>query len=90
MNNARRKELETIAGQVKEAIAVLEGLKTDVEQAQSEEQDALDNLPDSFRDGEKGEKAQAAIEAMEEVMDKIQEAIDALEEVEGPIETAAE
>lgn len=35
-------------------------------------------MPESFQEGEKGEKAQAAIEAMENTQQSIEEAIDNL------------
>ena len=54
MNNARRKEINTL-------IAELEDLKSRLESVLEEEQEYLDNMPESFQGGEKGEKAQSAI-----------------------------
>lgn len=57
MNNNRRKELEKV-------INTLELLKQDIENLTSEEQDYLDNMSDSFQNGEKGGKSQTSIDAM--------------------------
>lgn len=45
MNNARRKEINTL-------IAELEDLKSRLESVLQEEQDYLDNMPESFQGGE--------------------------------------
>ena len=71
MNKDRRKEINQL-------IAELEDLKSRVESVLEEEQEYLDNMPESFQEGEKGEKAQAAIEALENTQQSIEEAIDNL------------
>jgi hypothetical protein len=76
MNDARRKQIEEVLGRISEARADLETLK-------DEEQDYYDNMPESFQNGQNGEKAQAAIDALDEAINK-------LEDVESDIETAKE
>ena len=49
MNRQRRKSIAEAIDKITEAIGMLEAVK-------EEEQDALDNLPDSFRYGERGEE----------------------------------
>lgn len=76
VNAERRKQLDKVLEAVSAARADLESLR-------DEEQEYFDNMPESFQSGEKGQAAEAAIEAMEE-------AIGSLEEAEGTIETAKE
>lgn len=72
MNNARRKEINIL-------IAELEDLKSRLESVLEEEQDYLDNMPESFQGGEKGEKAQSAIEALEYAVQGIEDACENLQ-----------
>lgn len=48
-------------------------LKEQVDLIMEEEQEALDNMPESFQEGEKGERAQAAIEALENASSAFEE-----------------
>lgn len=54
MNKARRAIVEKIIGQL--------------EEVQEEEQEAYDNLPENFQDGEKGESMLDAIDYMAEAL----------------------
>lgn len=45
-------------------VSALEGIR-------DEEQEAYDNMPESFQNGDKGEQSQAAIEALESAIDMI-------------------
>ena len=76
MNDARRKSID-------EALAQIEGGKGILESVRDEEQETYDNMPEAFQSGEKGEKAQAAIDALEE-------AINACDEIVSNLETAKE
>lgn len=69
MNNERRKMIAV-------AVAHLAEAKADLETARDEEQDYLDNMPESFQEGSKGETAQEAIDLLENVVDGIENAID--------------
>ena len=76
MNNTRRKQLEAL-------IERIEVIKEELEVLKDEEQEYYDNMPDAFRDGEKGEKASQIIDALDcaylnlaDVPDYIQEAIE--------------
>lgn len=88
MNTERRKTLRAILARIETAREIVDGILSDLQDVSAEENDYLDNMPDAFRDGEKGEKAQAAIDA-------IDEAISALGDVDfdgvaSSIETACE
>ena len=76
MNKERRKRLDEIRGKPSE-------LRDMIDTVLSEEQEAFDNLPESFQEGERGEAMQTAMEAMESAMESCQEAEDSLEEAQG-------
>lgn len=65
MNAARRKKLDEINQTLAEARAELETVR-------DEEQEYYDNMPESFQSGERGAKAQEAIDAMETVIDDLE------------------
>lgn len=76
MNNARRKELEKALEKIGEAKDIIQNVL-------DEEQEAFDNMPESFQTGERGEKMTDAIYEMDN-------AISNLEDVECAIENAME
>ena len=57
-------------------------LRDRIDAVLSEEQEAYDNLPESFQDSERGEAMQTAIEAMESAMESCEEAESSLEEAQ--------
>lgn len=71
MNKARRLS-------IMKTINSLQILKSDVENIQSEEQDAYDNLPESLQDSERGDRMQEAIDNLDDAMTLIDEAVTAL------------
>jgi hypothetical protein len=76
MNAERRKKLSTAWDKIAEGLALIEEVKSD-------EEDYYENMPESFKEGDKGQKAQDAISELES-------AIDTLEQLEGTLVTAAE
>jgi hypothetical protein len=76
MNAARRKQLDII-------LAVIEQAKCDLDLVNDAEQEAFGSMPESIQTGAAGEKAQTAIEAIDEAMNWLDEAI-------ADIETAKE
>lgn len=64
MNNERRKK-------IKEAVKLMERSVKILQEVEFEETTALDNLPDSLRDGEKGDKMEEAIQTIEDAMSDI-------------------
>ena len=73
MNNTRRKTINQIMEQ-------LELIKGDIENLTAEERDCYDNLPESFRYGEKGERMEEAIDNLESAFGSLEDAIDYLSE----------
>lgn len=74
MNNKRRKQIETAIEKTQSAIELLEEAENiltetlgEIEEIESDEQDAYDNLPESFQMSDKGE-------AMEEAVSNLQDA----------------
>lgn len=75
MNKDRRRQLEDVKDSLDEAIALLNDIK-------DEEQDAYDNLPESLQ-------ASANASKMTDAIDTIDDAISSVEEAQRHIEKAA-
>lgn len=90
MNAERRKALDTLISDIQGVVAQIEEFKSSLEDPMGEEQEYYDNMPEGFQNGEKGEKAQAAVSAMEEADGKLDEAVSALEEAISSLEEAKE
>lgn len=73
MNNARRKAITKISDK-------LDQLREELDALMQEEQEYYDVMPEAFQDGEKGERAQEAIDNMDYALTSIQEAVDYLNE----------
>lgn len=81
MNNARRKKLEVAADYLRDALAdradvekaraLAEKAKDIIDDMHDEEQDAYDNLPESFQFGDRGRQMEENIMNMESAMDEI-------------------
>ena len=72
MNKQRRKALDAIMGKIDEAKAELENLR-------DEEQEYFDNMPQSFQQGDKGQKAESAISYMEDAISELESAYSNIE-----------
>ena len=59
MNKDRRKKLE-------KAFEMIEQAKSILQEVKDEEQDAFNNLPENFQNGERGEEMQNYIEMLDE------------------------
>ena len=69
MNKLRRKTLSEILDRI-------EGLQLEIQEVLDEEQESLDNLPESFQNGEKGEKMQEFIDYLEYAVSSLDECKD--------------
>lgn len=74
MNQSRRKEIRQI-------IDELETLRSRLEDVTEAEQEAFDNMPESFQSGEKGQKIESYISTMGDASDQISDASNTLEEI---------
>lgn len=75
MNENRRMALTALQEKI-------QGLRQEIEQHLGDEQEYFDNMPENFQSGEKGEKSQTCLDAM-------QEAIDGMESVESNLGDAS-
>lgn len=74
MNKQRRKWLEEAIEKVEDAIKVLE-------EVTEEERESLENLPDNFRYGERGEEMEGYIEMLEEASEYLADANSVIEQI---------
>lgn len=76
MNKDRRKLIDELATK-------FEDLKIDLVNIKQDEQDAYDNLPEGFQNGDKGDKMSEAIDNLESAENSLDELIDYLNEAKG-------
>ncbi|OHV78551.1 hypothetical protein [Rhizobium sp. LCM 4573] len=88
MNKARRKQIEIVKERIAALLAEAEEIRAEVESIRDDEQEYRDAMPDSLADGEKGEKADCAIEALDQVVNDLDSLIE--NDFESPLDTAAE
>lgn len=74
MNAARRK-------MIAKAIELLDEAKGILESVKDEEQEAFDNLPESFQASERGETMEDNIYNLDEAYDSIEEIVDTIGEM---------
>jgi hypothetical protein len=65
VNKERRAELASIREEIDRAQAIIGEAMSRLETVKDEEQDYYDNMPESFQNGEKGERAQQAVDALD-------------------------
>ena len=90
MNKERRKELEKIIVNIElwkedvwQLVSRIEDIKSLIGLVKDEEEDAYDNLPEHFQEGERGDQMQSAIDSMESAVDSLDEIIGDLESLSG-------
>ena len=74
MNRQRRKRLTEAFEKVSEDMEILEAVK-------EEENESYENLPDNFRDGDRGEEMQGYIEMLEEAYGYLDDANSVIEQI---------
>jgi uncharacterized coiled-coil DUF342 family protein len=72
MNKARRAYIQDLVNQ-------LGSLQGQIEEVRDAEQEYYDNMPESFQNGDKGNKAQEALNNLENAANNVGEAISELE-----------
>lgn len=87
MNAQRRKTLAALRDRMTELQSQVTTLAEDLQDVCNEEQDYFDNMPESLQDGDKGQKAQAAIDLMENLISELTNFTDL---DAGDLDTAAE
>lgn len=76
MNNARRKRISKIADSLNE-------LKDQIDELHSEEEEVLDNIPESLRGTERYEIAENAVDMLESASSGLEDVISFLGDAEG-------
>ena len=74
MNRQRRKKLTEAFEKVAEVMDILESVK-------SEEEESYENLPDNFRDGDRGEEMQNYTEMLDEAYGYLDDANSVIEQI---------
>lgn len=74
MNKQRRKRIEKV-------IETLKGMVDELYAIQEEEQEAYDNLPEQFQEGERGEAMQDIIDGLDMIISEIDSQADELQEL---------
>ena len=87
MNQERRKKLAELRDRMSDLQSQTSTLIADLQEVLDEEQSYLDNMPESLQDSEKGEKAQAAIDLMDNLISEMNSFTDL---DTGDLDTAAE
>lgn len=90
MNKLRRKEIFEIQGLLKNAQALFEESMERLETVRDEEQEYLDNMPESLQDGEKGETAQENIDNLESALDSLEPINEEIDDVLEYLDSASE
>ena len=72
MNKARRAKLNAI-------INALNDLRSDLELVHDEEQDVMDNMPESLQESERYERMEEAVDNMDDALSSLEDAVDSLE-----------
>lgn len=71
MNNARREKVAEIAYRLEEVQAILNNICDQLEAVKAEEQEALNNMPESLQDSAKGCQMQEYIYTIGSVLNEI-------------------
>lgn len=74
MNKQRRKRLTEAFEKISDTMEILEAVK-------DEESESYDNLPDNFRDGDRGEEMQGYIEMLDEAYGYLDDANSVIEQI---------
>jgi uncharacterized coiled-coil DUF342 family protein len=69
MNKQRRAALKEVAVKLDTLRDAFSEIQEEIANIRDEEQEYYDNMPESLQDGDKGQTAQAAIDALEEAVD---------------------
>ena len=81
MNNDRRLRIKKNNERIKLVCELLEIYKKEMELIQEDEEEAYDNLPDSFQNGIKGEIIQEAIDELEDNISQIDDIVKQLDDI---------
>lgn len=75
MNKQRRADIQAIVEELNDLRSRIEGIESD-------EQDYLDNMPEAFQQGEKGDAASSAIDALQNAASSLDDVVNYLDEAQ--------
>ncbi len=87
MNKDRRKAIAAIAKQIDDLGGQIDDLKQAIDELRDEEQEYLDAMPEAFQNGDKGQTAQCAIDALESAVSEFDQLC--LDTITGYLDEAA-
>ena len=73
MNKQRRTEINALGKLLLDVEGQLTAIREAAESLRDEEQDYLDNMPENFQEGEKGQAAEEVISWMDEVVSALED-----------------
>jgi septal ring factor EnvC (AmiA/AmiB activator) len=76
MNNARRKEIMKLETMIENLKDQLDEARELAEQIKEDEQEYIDNMPESLQGGEKYERAETAVSNLDDVVESLDIDID--------------
>jgi len=74
MNKSRRAKISKL-------LEELEYINSEIESIKCDEQDALDNLPESIQGSDRGQQMEEYVDSLDEALESMQSAIDTLTEI---------
>lgn len=74
MNNARRKTIRTIIKMLREDNPDVNGIRDDLEDLLAEEEEAMENLPESLQESERYMIMEESCEYLQEALDELDDA----------------
>jgi hypothetical protein len=89
MNAARRKLIASLNGSITETFANTGELVDKIQELLEEEQDAFDNMPESFQNGERGSACLVAVTNLENAAEALGSAVERVEECIAALNEAA-
>jgi predicted RNase H-like nuclease (RuvC/YqgF family) len=90
MNKSRRAGVTGVEKRLALLKETISKLKIDTEDIKAEEEDAKENLPESLRDGEKGEAMDTNIENLESATEELDGIENSIEQAERYLQAARE
>lgn len=90
MNKERRKEISEVHEKIRQAQAILSEVAEELESIKSYEEEYYDNMPEGIQAGEKGDKAQEAIDNLASAFDTLGSINDEINEALESLSSAAE
>lgn len=80
MNNQRRKEVKKLSKRVDDLLSLAEILRDDIESVKMDEDEAYDNLPESFKYGDQGEEMEQNVEHLDDAFSSLDDVCYSLNE----------